>query len=74
MIESKEGLANLENTISSSGVSGIFVGPMDLRLSLGLSSVDGSEPEYLGPIDKICQLGQKYGKMIGSLAMNPGAV
>lgn len=74
MIESKEGLANVEDIISSSGVSGIFVGPMDLRLSLGLSGVDGSEPEYLGAIDKICQLGQKYGKMVGSLAMNPGAV
>lgn len=73
-IESEEGLANVEDIISSSGVSGIFVGPMDLRLSLGLSGVDGSEPEYLGAIEKVCGLGRKYGKMVGSLAMSPEAV
>lgn len=73
-IESEEGLANIEEILSSSGISGIFVGPMDLRLSLGLSGPDGSEPEYLRTIERICGLGRKHGKMVGSLAMSPEAV
>ncbi|ETS84319.1 hypothetical protein PFICI_02344 [Pestalotiopsis fici W106-1] len=74
MIESKEGVANAEDIISTTGVSGIFVGPMDLRLSLGLSGLDGSEPVFMEALEKICTLGQKYGKFIGSLAMDPDMI
>lgn len=73
-IESEEGLANAEDIISSRDVSGVFLGPMDLRLSLGFSGVDGSEPEYLGAIEKICGLGRRYGKIVGSLALSPEAI
>ncbi|KAI0168567.1 Pyruvate/Phosphoenolpyruvate kinase-like domain-containing protein [Pestalotiopsis sp. NC0098] len=74
MIESREGLANAEDIVSTKGVSGVFVGPMDLRLSLGLSGLDGTEPAFLEAIGEICTLGEKHGKFVGSLAMNPDVV
>ena len=54
VIESKEGLKNAEEILSLDGVSGVFIGPADLRLSLGLPpAVDGSEPEFLEALQRI---------------------
>lgn len=74
MIESRDGLANAEDIISTKGVSGVFVGPVDLRLSLGLSGLDGTEPAFLEALGEICTLGEKHGKVVGSLAMSPDVV
>jgi 4-hydroxy-2-oxoheptanedioate aldolase len=40
MIETEEGLQNLEEIASVDGVTGLFVGPMDLTYGLGLSPGD----------------------------------
>jgi 2-keto-3-deoxy-L-rhamnonate aldolase RhmA len=74
MIESKEGLENAEQIISTEGVSGVFIGPMDLRLSLGLNGGDGLEPEYIQALNKICSLTKKYNKIVGSLGMDATTV
>lgn len=67
MIESKEAVDNAEDIIGTEGVDGIFVGPVDLRHSLGLEGPDGEEPEYISALQTILEMGRKYGKGIGIL-------
>jgi len=70
MIESKEGLENVEAILSLDGVSGTFIGPADLRLSLGLTvGVDGSEPAFLQALKDICAIGKKFHKVVGCMGM-----
>jgi 4-hydroxy-2-oxoheptanedioate aldolase len=72
IIESVEGLANCEELLAMEGVAGTFIGPFDLRLSMGLpGGADGPEPEFKAAIEKICAAGRKYGKMVGSLGTDP---
>ncbi|EFH12073.1 HpcH/HpaI aldolase/citrate lyase family protein [Pseudoroseomonas cervicalis] len=48
MIETKQALDNLEAILDTPGVDGIYVGPSDLGLSLGLPpKLDREEPEIL---------------------------
>lgn len=70
MIESKEGLENVEAIMSVQGVSGVFVGPVDLRMALGLpGGQDGGEPEFEQAIKKIMSAAKKLNKVVGSIAM-----
>lgn len=70
MIESKEGLQNVEGILSVPEVSGTFIGPADLRLSLGMSpAIDGTEPEFVAALDKIRTTAKKYGKVVGTMGM-----
>lgn len=70
MIESKEGLDNAEAILSLGGVSGTFIGPADLRLSLCLTvGVDGSEPAFLHALSDICAIGKKHRKVVGCMGM-----
>lgn len=70
MIESKEGLQNVEEILSMPEVSGTFIGPADLRLSLGMApAIDGTEPEFLAALDKIRTTAKKYGKVVGTMGM-----
>lgn len=68
MIESKEGLENCEEILSLEGVSGTFIGPADLRLSIGLPpAVDGTEPEFLEAMDQVRSTAKKLGKVVGTM-------
>lgn len=70
MIESKEGLQNVEEILSMPEVSGTFIGPADLRLSLGLSpAIDGAEPEFVAALDRIRTTAKKCGKVVGTMGM-----
>jgi 2-keto-3-deoxy-L-rhamnonate aldolase RhmA len=70
MIESKEGLENAEEILSMDAVSGVFIGPADLRLSIGLPpAIDGTEPEFLNALKKITSTAKKYGKVVGCMGM-----
>ncbi|OAL39439.1 hypothetical protein AYO20_01309 [Fonsecaea nubica] len=70
IIESREGLENVEEILALEGVSGCFIGPADLRLSLGLTAaVDGPEPEFLNALKRICAAGKKLGKVVGCMGM-----
>jgi 4-hydroxy-2-oxoheptanedioate aldolase len=70
MIESAEGLRNAEEIIKVDGVSGIFVGPYDLRLSMNLpGGSDGPEPSFDQALRKICDIGKRLGKPIGSMGV-----
>ena len=74
MIESREGLENAEEILSVEGVSGTFIGPADLRFSLGLPvAVDGPETEFVEALKKICGIGKKLGKVVGCMGMGEEA-
>lgn len=74
MIESKEGLENCEEILSMEHVSGTFVGPADLRLSLGMPpAIDGTEPEFLEAMKKIVDVAKKHGKVAGTMGMGEDA-
>lgn len=74
MIESKEGLENAEELLSMEGVSGVFIGPADLRLSLGLApAVDGDEPQFVEGLQRIVQIAKKHQKVIGCMGMGEAA-
>jgi 2-keto-3-deoxy-L-rhamnonate aldolase RhmA len=71
MIESKAGIANAEGIMSTSGLSGIFIGPVDLRMSLGLPGMDGDEPEYRDLLRKLVAMAKKNGLFIGIYSGSP---
>jgi 4-hydroxy-2-oxoheptanedioate aldolase len=70
ILESKQGLENAEEILSVKGITGAFVGPNDLRLSLGLSAGrDGPEPLFVDALKKIMEVGKRLGKPIGSMGV-----
>lgn len=69
MIESAEGLENVEDILSVDGISGAFIGPMDLRLALGLPGIDGAEAAYADALGRIVRAAKGNGKILGSLGL-----
>jgi 4-hydroxy-2-oxoheptanedioate aldolase len=54
MIETVEALANLDEILSVPGIDGVYVGPVDLSLTLGLPPrPDNSDPVFIDAIDRI---------------------
>jgi len=54
MVETREGLENLDAIASTPGLDGIYIGPADLALGLGLTpSLDREEPEHVDAIQRI---------------------
>lgn len=75
MIESKEGLDNVEEIMSQDGVSGVLIGPADLRLSLGMTvAIDGPEPEFVDALKEVISTGKRLGKVVGGVALGEEAV
>lgn len=72
IIESAEGIENIESILAINGVSGAFIGPYDLRLSLGLpGGVDGPESEFHQALSKVCDVATEKGKIVGSMGTSP---
>jgi 2-keto-3-deoxy-L-rhamnonate aldolase RhmA len=67
MIESVEGLENAEVVLSTESVNGVFIGPVDLRNSMGLSGSDGTEVEYVRALQKILEITKRLGIPAGIL-------
>lgn len=66
MIESAEGLANVEAIMAVDGVDGCFVGPMDLGISLGYSpDLPATDPAVDAAIARILAATQAAGKFAG---------
>lgn len=56
MVETREGLDNLDEIAATPGLDGIYVGPADLALGLGLPpDLDKTEPEHVAAVEKIRQ-------------------
>lgn len=54
MIETAEGLANLDAIASTPGLDGLFVGPADLSLGMGLDTfADLTDPALLAALDSV---------------------
>ena len=66
MIETKEGTEKLEEIVTTPGLDGIYIGPADLALSMGLP-VRGDQPEeeHLEMVKNILATAKKHGVAAG---------
>ena len=64
MIETQEGLDNVEEIAAVEGVDVIHVGSNDLLTAMGKPGTFGS-PEHLAALDKVMAAAKKYGKVPG---------
>jgi 4-hydroxy-2-oxoheptanedioate aldolase len=61
MIETAEGIAKMEEIISTPGLDAVYIGPTDLALSLGLAPVmDNDEPKHVATVNKILETCRKH--------------
>lgn len=68
-IETKEGLANVEEIAAIEGVDVLLVGPFDLGNNIGHPILDGTmHAELESAIDSILKAAQKHGKRTGFYA------
>jgi len=66
MIETQEAIDNIDAILDVPGISGIYVGPSDLGLSLGLiPTLDREEPQILGIYEKLLAATRKRGLFAG---------
>ena len=66
MIETTEGLANLDAILETRELDGIFVGPSDLNQSLGSGAkLDSLEPEFVAILEQIAVKTRAAGKQAG---------
>jgi len=73
-IESIKALQNLDEILSVPGIDAAFVGPNDLRMSLGLRPAhEGDEPEFLDALETIKRATRKYGIASGIMSSGGAA-
>jgi 4-hydroxy-2-oxoheptanedioate aldolase len=66
MIETQAGIDNIEEILQVPGISGIYIGPSDMGLSLGMVPIlDREEPVILGIYETLLAACKKYGKFAG---------
>ncbi len=71
MIETVEGLANVEAILKTPGLDGIFIGPNDLSLALGCRpGSDFTEKVVIDAIEKVRAATKAAGKFIGIYSAN----
>jgi 4-hydroxy-2-oxoheptanedioate aldolase len=66
MIETKPALDNLDDILSVPGVDAVYIGPMDLCLSLGLPPTpDGNDPIYVEARQKVVDACRRHNVIAG---------
>jgi 4-hydroxy-2-oxoheptanedioate aldolase len=66
MIETQEAIDNIDAILDVPGISGIYVGPSDLGLSLGMIPIlDREEPKILGIYEKLLSATKQRGQFAG---------
>lgn len=66
MIETREGLANIDAILDTDGLDGVFIGPNDLSLTLtGAASAESPHPEMLGAIERVVSRCRQKQKIAG---------
>ena len=66
MVETRQGVSNLEQILSVKGIDGVYVGPSDLSLSLGKQpTLDPSDHEVLAAIETIAATTRRHGLIAG---------
>ena len=69
MIETADGLRNVEEIAATEGVDGLFVGPADLGLSLGVGfDPTLAHPRVLEAFDVIVAAAHRHGRIVGTVA------
>jgi 4-hydroxy-2-oxoheptanedioate aldolase len=72
MIETRDGLDNLEEIAAVEGLDGFYVGPSDLSLALGCTpKLDQDEAPVIEAIDRIVRVAKENGKIAGIHNMTP---
>jgi 4-hydroxy-2-oxoheptanedioate aldolase len=72
MIETAEGLQNLESICQTPGLTGIFIGPADLSFALGLApKADNEDPKHIETVKHIIATCKKYSLVVGIYSDNP---
>jgi 4-hydroxy-2-oxoheptanedioate aldolase len=66
MIETQDGINNIEEILAVPGISGIYIGPSDMGLALGMvPKLDREEPNILAIYETLLAACRKYGKFAG---------
>ena len=66
MIETEEGIENLEEIVTTPGLDGIYIGPADLALALGLPPTgDQPQEEHLEVVKRILEACRTHGIAAG---------
>ena len=66
MIETREGLADLDAILDTEGLDGVFIGPNDLSLTLtGSASAESQHPEMLAAIERVIHCCRQQQKIAG---------
>jgi len=66
MIETREGLANLDAILATDGLDGVFIGPNDLSLTLtGAASAESTHPDMLAAVERVVSRCREKNKVAG---------
>lgn len=66
MVETRAGLDAVDEIAAVDGIAGIYIGPSDLSLALGLEPrMDNPHPEHVAAVDRILQACRAHGKVAG---------
>jgi 4-hydroxy-2-oxoheptanedioate aldolase len=71
MIETEEGLRNVEEIAAVPGVTGLFVGPVDLCYGLGLSPMDFAHARFTEAVGRILSACVEHGIVAGMFGYTP---
>jgi 4-hydroxy-2-oxoheptanedioate aldolase len=66
MIETREALANLDAIAKTPGVDGLFIGPVDLAISMGLGPSLNPPPEVLDAVAEVASACTRHGVICGA--------
>lgn len=66
MIETEDGINNLDEILTTPGLDGIYIGPSDLALALGMAPTgDNDDPRHAATVQKILDGCKKHGVAAG---------
>ncbi len=66
MIETPEGIKNVEEIVTTPGLTGVYIGPSDLALAMGLPAYgDQPQEEHLDMVKHILAVCKKHGVVAG---------
>jgi len=66
MVETREALNNIDEIAATPGLDGIYIGPADLALGLGLApDLDKEEPEHVAAVERIRVACERNGIVAG---------
>lgn len=73
MVETREGVERVDEIAATPGLDGIYIGPADLALGLGLPpDLDKQEPEHVAAVQRILEACQRH-KIVPGIQTGTGA-